>query len=99
MKYKLLISKISLNKRFFKELLSLPRILVLSLIKFYQRTLSPDHGPTKKLFPHGYCRYYPSCSQYGYEVIKKRGILIGIPKAVWRILRCNPFSKGGIDNP
>jgi len=99
MKYKLLISKNSLTKQFFRKLLFLPRIPLLFLIQFYQRTLSPDHGPTKRLFPHGYCRYYPSCSQYGYEVIKKRGILVGIPKALWRILRCNPVSKGGIDLP
>jgi len=99
MQRKLLIVKKGLGKQFFRRLFFLPRVPVLYLIKLYQRTLSPDHGPNKKLFSYGFCRYYPSCSQYGYEVIKKRGILVGIPKAAWRVLRCNPFSKGGIDLP
>ena len=71
----------------------------MAFIFLYQKTLSPDHGPLKRLHPHGFCRFYPTCSEYGYQVIKKRGILIGIPKTIWRIVRCNPWSKGGIDMP
>lgn len=71
--------------------------IVIKFIKFYQKTLSFDHGPLKHLYPHGYCRFYPSCSQYAIEVIKKYGIIIGGLKAIWRILRCNPFNKGGND--
>lgn len=59
------------------------------LIKVYQKYLSPLKS-TK-------CPYYPNCSQYGLEAIQKFGPLRGSILAVWRILRCNPFSKGGID--
>ncbi len=77
----------------------IPRRLVLGLIWLYQKTLSPDHGPFKKMWPQGYCPFYPSCSEYGYQVIKKRGVLIGVPLALWRIVRCNPWAKGGVDLP
>ncbi|MFC1750770.1 membrane protein insertion efficiency factor YidD [Pseudomonadota bacterium] len=80
-----------------KEILHLPRKPFLLLIRLYQKTISPDHGIFKKLFPYGYCKYNPSCSEYCYQAIEKKGLIIGIPKCVWRILRCNPFSKGGQD--
>ena len=63
--------------------------LLIAFIKFYQKYISPLKS-TK-------CPYYPTCSQYGLEAIKKFGPLRGSILAVWRILRCNPFSKGGID--
>ncbi len=59
------------------------------IIKFYQRNISPMKS-TK-------CPYYPCCSQYGLEAIQKYGALKGSALALWRILRCNPFSKGGYD--
>lgn len=74
-----------------------PRIPFLGLILLYQKTVSPDHGLIKDMFPNGYCKFYPSCSQYGYEVIKKKGVILGLPLTLWRILRCNPWSKGGMD--
>ncbi|MFH1790241.1 MAG: membrane protein insertion efficiency factor YidD [bacterium] len=77
----------------------IPRQFFLIIIKVYQRTLSPDHGFLRIFFPHGFCKYHPSCSEYGYETIRKNGLFKGIPKALWRIVRCNPFSKGGIDLP
>lgn len=80
-------------------LLSLPKKPIIWLIKLYQKTLSPDHGPLKARFPHGYCRFYPTCSEYSYQVIKKRGLSIGLIKSIWRILRCNPWNKGGVDVP
>lgn len=43
------------------------------------------------------CKYYPTCSQYALEAIKKYGAFKGLALAVWRVLRCNPFSKGGYD--
>jgi len=86
-------------KHFFKKLLRLPRVPILWLIKIYQKTLSPDHGFFKRRFPNGYCRFYPTCSEYGYEIIKKKGLIKGIPKTLWRIMRCNPWSKGGVDLP
>lgn len=75
------------------------RWLVLKMIRFYQKTLSFDHGFFKFLYPHGYCRYRPTCSEYGYKAIEKYGVVKGGLKAFWRVLRCNPFSGGGIDEP
>ena len=59
------------------------------LIKFYQKRISP-------LFPPQ-CKYYPTCSHYAVTAIERFGLLKGGLLAVWRILRCNPFSKGGVD--
>lgn len=75
------------------------KYLIIWLIRIYQKTFSPDHGLAKALHPHGYCRYYPSCSEYGRQAIEKNGLLIGVPKTIWRVLRCNPWSKGGVDLP
>jgi uncharacterized protein len=74
-----------------------PRFFVLKFIKIYQKTLSFDHGFTKYLFPNGYCRFHPTCSQYGYAAIEKYGLIKGGILIAWRILRCNPFNKGGYD--
>jgi uncharacterized protein len=82
---------------FLKFLYLLPRRIVVFFIKIYQKTLSLDHGPLKSLFPHGYCRFTPTCSQYGIDAINKYGIVKGGFKACYRILRCNPFNKGGYD--
>jgi len=71
--------------------------IVLFLIRLYQKTLSPDTGWFNYKHPHGYCKYYPTCSEYGYQSIQKYGFFKGSMKALWRILRCNPFSKGGYD--
>jgi len=72
---------------------------LLWLIKIYQKTLSPDHGWFKDFFPHGYCKYYPSCSEYAKKTLKKDGLIKGVFKATWRVLRCNPWSNGGVDQP
>ena len=64
--------------------------VLIFLIKTYQMTLSPR-------FSHGSCRYTPTCSQYALEAIEIHGIFKGCLRAAWRILRCNPFSKGGWD--
>ena len=65
------------------------KAIALWAIRGYQRVISPLLPPS--------CRFYPSCSQYGYEAIAKYGVLKGGGLAVWRVLRCNPFSKGGFD--
>jgi len=70
--------------------------IALAAIRVYQKTLSPDHGVLAHLTSYG-CRYFPSCSQYTYEAIEARGLLLGVMLGVWRILRCNPFSHGGYD--
>lgn len=75
----------------------LPRKIVVNLIKLYQKTLSFDHGPLKNIYPHGFCRFSPTCSQYGVEAIGKYGIIKGGLMTSWRILRCNPWNKGGYD--
>ncbi len=73
------------------------RQITLKLIRFYQKTLSFDHGFFSFLFPHGFCRFTPTCSEYGYAAVEKYGVIRGGLKAIWRILRCNPFSRGGFD--
>jgi len=68
----------------------------LSLIKIYQLIFSPDQG----IFSYAgvrVCRFYPSCSQYTYQAVKKYGALKGVFKGVKRILRCHPFNEGGFD--
>lgn len=65
------------------------RWVALKLIRFYQIAISP-------MFPSA-CRYYPTCSQYGYEAIEKYGIMRGGWMAVRRVLRCHPFRPGGYD--
>lgn len=61
----------------------------IALIKFYKRFISP-------LFPPR-CKYYPSCSSYAIEAYKKHGFFKGTILSVWRLLRCNPWSMGGVD--
>jgi len=74
------------------------RIPFLLLIRAYQKTISPDHGLISNYLPYGVCKYHPTCSEYGYQAIEKHGILKGGLLTSWRILRCNPWSKGGVDN-
>ena len=61
----------------------------IAIIRFYQKQISPMLPPS--------CRFQPTCSQYAIEAIQKHGALKGGALALWRILRCNPFSKGGYD--
>ena len=75
-----------------------PRRIIISLILIYQKTISLDHGVLfKGLYPHGFCRFTPTCSQYGIEAFSKYGIIRGGIMTSWRILRCNPWNKGGYD--
>jgi len=71
--------------------------ILIGVIKIYQKTLSFDHSPLKVFYPHGFCRFNPTCSQYSIEAINKYGPIKGSIKATWRILKCNPFNKGGND--
>lgn len=64
-------------------------LLVLFLIKIYQKTISPDHSRLGQVFPYIGCRFYPSCSQYTYEAIAKRGVLKGGYLGFKRVLRCH----------
>jgi uncharacterized protein len=69
-------------KRFLSALLVAP-------IRLYQRLISPAIAPR--------CRYYPTCSSYAVEAIRELGPIRGTILAAWRVLRCNPWSHGGID--
>jgi putative membrane protein insertion efficiency factor len=66
------------------------RALEIALIRMYRTTLSGWLG--------GQCRYYPTCSQSADGAIRQHGAMKGTALAAWRILRCNPFGKGGIDH-
>jgi hypothetical protein len=68
---------------------ALLRAAITAPIKIYQKTVSPLTGQR--------CKYYPSCSEYAVQSITKFGILRGLVLAGWRLLRCNPFSRGGFD--
>ncbi len=63
--------------------------LLLGLIAIYKKVVSPMLGPR--------CNYYPSCSDYAAQAIRRYGILRGLVLAGWRLMRCNPFSHGGVD--
>ena len=64
--------------------------VLMALIRFYQKYISP-------MKRGGTCKYIPTCSEYARQAIEKHGALKGTVLAVWRLLRCNPFSQGGID--
>lgn len=66
-----------------------PSFIICKLIRFYQLNISP-------LFPPS-CRFYPTCSSYSLEAIKKYGAIKGLWLAFKRIIRCNPFCHGGYD--
>ncbi len=66
-----------------------PKYLLILFVKFYRYFISP-------LFPPS-CRHYPTCSQYAIEALEKRGLFVGSYLAAVRILKCNPFFKGGYD--
>lgn len=65
------------------------RRLAVAPIRAYQRILSPLVGAR--------CKYHPSCSEYAVQAVRERGLLRGSVLAAWRILRCNPWSHGGVD--
>jgi putative membrane protein insertion efficiency factor len=65
------------------------RWLLIQLVRCYRATLSGWLG--------GQCRFYPSCSAYAEQAIRTRGAVVGSGLAVWRVLRCNPFGRGGVE--
>jgi putative membrane protein insertion efficiency factor len=64
------------------------RTVLVAVINFYQKWISPSFAPR--------CKYYPSCSTYAASAISNYGIR-GVGMALWRLLRCNPWSHGGVD--
>ncbi len=71
------------------KLSQLPARGAMALIRFYKRQISPSLGQN--------CKYDPSCSTYALTAIERHGLVKGSILATWRLLRCNPFSKGGYD--
>jgi hypothetical protein len=69
--------------------------ILLAILVFYRRWLSPA---LHSLNPGGGCRYLPTCSEYASTAIAIHGPLRGAALAAWRLLRCNPFGRGGLDN-
>lgn len=63
--------------------------IIIALINFYKRHISPHFPPC--------CKYYPTCSTYALEAVRKFGAFKGSLLALWRLLRCNPWSMGGVD--
>ena len=68
----------------------LPRNIAVAILRGYRATISPLYGDV--------CRYYPSCSSYTLQAIQQRGLVLGILLGSYRILRCNPWSAGGVDD-
>ena len=66
------------------------RWLLIGMVRGYRATLSGWLG--------GQCRFYPSCSVYAEQAIRSRGALAGTALAAWRVLRCNPFGRGGVEH-
>jgi len=63
--------------------------IALAIIRFYRRWISPLLAPR--------CRFEPTCSAYAYEAIVRHGLLRGVARAMWRLLKCHPFHRGGFD--
>jgi putative membrane protein insertion efficiency factor len=78
-------------------IVSLPAKITVKLISIYQFSLSPDHSWLKGRFPHGYCLFYPSCSEYSKQSIIKFGFLRGLLLSVKRLLRCHPWAQPQVD--
>ena len=74
-----------------RTLAQLPAWTVIGLVRVYQWTLSPIFGRQ--------CRFEPTCSHYMIGAVNKYGVVRGVLKGIWRILRCNPFCQGGHDPP
>ena len=72
--------------------------IIIVLIRIYQKTLSPDHGWFKARYPYGFCHFYPSCSEFGIEAVQKHGVIKGLLKTFYRVLRCNPWTQPQIDH-
>lgn len=68
----------------------IPRNLLVLILLGYKKLISPLYGDV--------CRYYPSCSSYALGSFQQLGVIRGLPTSSWRLLRCNPWSEGGIDD-
>lgn len=74
-----------------------PAKTAIALLRLYQHTLSPDTGWFRLYYPYGYCRFFPTCSQYAIDALTRHGFVRGAMLAVRRLLHCHPWHKGGYD--
>ena len=72
-----------------KRVVQLSRELFLLPLHAYRAVIAPNMAPR--------CKYYPSCSAYGVQAVRELGVVRGSIVAAWRVVRCNPFSHGGVD--
>jgi hypothetical protein len=77
-------------KRAATFVLLVPRNVCVVLLRGYRAAISPLYGDV--------CRYYPSCSRYTLEAVQEYGVIRGVALGAWRILRCHPWAKGGVDD-
>lgn len=75
---------------FFRSIPLIPRNLVLGFLTGYRKVISPMYGDV--------CAYYPSCSAYAVGAVQQHGAVRGTAVSLWRILRCNPWTRGGVDD-
>jgi putative membrane protein insertion efficiency factor len=68
---------------------NISQVVVLALLRAYRWAVSPLLPPA--------CRYVPTCSEYALEAVERYGVFRGSAKAAWRVLRCHPFTRGGLD--
>ncbi len=78
-------------RKYLQIILLFPRNILIAFVLVWRKLISPLYGDV--------CRYYPSCSIYGLQSLQNSGVIRGVPLTIWRILRCNPWSQGGIDDP
>jgi putative membrane protein insertion efficiency factor len=97
MRYALCVMRYALWLISMNILDTISKKLIQLLIKFYQLILSPDHSFWGRYTPGRTCIHYPSCSHYTYEAVEKHGAVKGLVMGSARILRCNPWSRGGLD--
>nr|WP_279550090.1 membrane protein insertion efficiency factor YidD [Leucobacter weissii] len=72
------------------ELWLLPRNAAIAVMLVYRAVISPLYGQV--------CRYYPSCSRYACDAFQRQGFVAGVVLTVWRLIRCNPLTRGGVDD-
>jgi putative membrane protein insertion efficiency factor len=80
------------HRRLPARIRSIPALVGIVLVHAYRWTLG-------LLVPAGTCKYHPSCSEYAILALRRHGLVKGSAKAAWRVLRCNPWSHGGVDHP